>query len=144
MAAGNEVQLNLSLADHLSQLRGNTIGEKRKADEIDDGCNNNDNCFDHLIGSAAEVGHLWSIARYILTTSHTSNCNESKIVLINQFSNVPDIILSTSYQDSPFVFHSLRVHYFLGRWNPHIVVVCHAGLNARDVFPKPRQLRSGA
>ena len=66
------MQLNISLADRLSQLRGNTIGEKRKADEIDDGYNNNDNCFDHLIGSAAEVGHLWSIARYILTTSHTS------------------------------------------------------------------------
>ena len=75
---------------------------------------------------------------------NSTHCNESKIALIHQFSNVPDIILSTSYQDSPLVFHSLRVHYFLGRWNPHIVVVCHAGLNARNVFPKPRRLRSGA
>ena len=68
--AGNEVQSNLSLADHLSQLRG---GEKRKANQMNNACDNDsdDNCFDHIIGSAAEVEHLWSIARYILTTSRT-------------------------------------------------------------------------
>ncbi len=70
--AGNEVQSNLSLADCLSQLRGNNLGQKRKVNEMDNGCNNDDNCFDHVIGSAAEVERLWSIARYILTTSHTS------------------------------------------------------------------------
>jgi hypothetical protein len=66
--AGNEVQSNLSLADRLSQLRG---GEKRKADQMNNACDNDDNCFDHIIGSAAEVERLWSIARYILTTSRT-------------------------------------------------------------------------
>jgi len=66
--AGNEVQSNLSLADCLSQLRG---GKKRKADQMNNACDNDDNCFDHIIGSAAEVERLWSIARYILTTSRT-------------------------------------------------------------------------
>jgi hypothetical protein len=62
------VQQNLSLADRLSQLRG---GNKRKADEINNACNNDDNSFDHVIGSAAEVERLWSVARYILITSRT-------------------------------------------------------------------------
>ena len=62
------MQSNLSLADRLSQLRG---GKKRKADQMNNACDNDDNCFDHIIGSAAEVERLWSIARYILTTSRT-------------------------------------------------------------------------
>ena len=64
----------------------------------------------------------------------SKHCDESKFALINQFSNLPALILSTSYQDSQLVFHSLGVHYFLGRWNPNIVCVCRAGPNARDVF----------
>jgi hypothetical protein len=38
---------------------------------MNNACDNDDNCFDHIIGSAAEVERLWSIARYILTTSRT-------------------------------------------------------------------------
>ena len=41
---------------------------KRKAGEISE-VSNNDDCFDHVIGSAAEVERLWSIARYILTST---------------------------------------------------------------------------
>ena len=59
---------NLSLQDRLSQLRS---GDKRTANEMNNTCNNDDNCFDHVIGIAAEVERLWSIARYILTTSRT-------------------------------------------------------------------------
>jgi hypothetical protein len=33
---------------------------------------NIDDCFDHVIGSAAEVERLWSIARYIFTTTHST------------------------------------------------------------------------
>ena len=62
------MQSNLSFADCLSQLRG---GVKRKADQMNNACDNDDNCFDHIIGSAAEVERLWSIARYFLTTSRT-------------------------------------------------------------------------
>ncbi len=56
----------------LLQLKGNNIGKKRKADEMDDGLNaNDDTCLDHVIGSAAEVEHLWSMARYTLTTNRS-------------------------------------------------------------------------
>ena len=41
---------------------------KRKSDDISQGY---DDCMDHVIGSAAEVERLWSIARYILTTNRT-------------------------------------------------------------------------
>jgi hypothetical protein len=66
--AGNEVQSNLSLAYRLPRLRG---GEKRKAGQMNNASNNDDNCFDHIICSADEVECLWSVARYILTTSRT-------------------------------------------------------------------------
>ena len=46
---------------------GKSSGEKRKSNEISAG--GFDDCFDHVIGSAAEVERLWSIARYILTTT---------------------------------------------------------------------------
>ena len=62
------MQSNLSLADRLSQLRG---GEKRKADQMNNACDHDDNCFDHVISSAAKVDRLWLIAIYILTTSRT-------------------------------------------------------------------------
>ena len=38
---------------------------------MNNACDHDDNCFDHVIGSAAEVDCLWLIARYILTTSRT-------------------------------------------------------------------------
>jgi hypothetical protein len=45
-------------------------GGKRKADEIsEDNSSNSDDCFDHVIGSAAVVERLWLVARYILTTT---------------------------------------------------------------------------
>ena len=58
-------------ADLLAHLPANSVGkssgEKRKSNEISAG--GFDDCFDHVIGSAAEVERLWSIARYILTTT---------------------------------------------------------------------------
>ena len=63
----------VSAADLLSQLPisgGKKLsGAKRGSNEISTG--GSDDCFDHVIGSAAEVERLWSIARYILTTSRT-------------------------------------------------------------------------
>ena len=39
---------------------------------MDDGLNTNDDtCLDHVIGSAAEVERLWSMARYTLTTTRS-------------------------------------------------------------------------
>jgi hypothetical protein len=39
---------------------------------MDDGINTNDDtCLDHVIGSAAEVERLWSMARYTLTTTRS-------------------------------------------------------------------------
>jgi hypothetical protein len=62
----------VSLADCLLQLKGNNVGKKRKADEMDDGLNaNDDTCLDHVIGSAAEVERLWLMARYTLTTTRS-------------------------------------------------------------------------
>ncbi len=62
----------VSLADCLVQLKGSNVGEKRKADDMDDGLNTNaDTCLDHVIGSAAEVERLWSMARYTLTTTRS-------------------------------------------------------------------------
>ena len=50
---------NVTAAHLVAQLSGNKAGnEKRKADEI---CVKMDHCFDHVIGSAAEVERLWSI-----------------------------------------------------------------------------------
>ena len=40
-----------------------------KADEISVEM---DDCFDHVIGSASEVERLWSIKRYILTTTRST------------------------------------------------------------------------
>ncbi len=58
---------NVTAAHLVAQLSGNKAGnEKHKADEIRVDM---DDCFDHVIGSAAEVERLWSIARYILTTT---------------------------------------------------------------------------
>jgi hypothetical protein len=63
----------VSAADLLSQLPNSgekkLSGAKRGSNEISAG--GSDDCFDHVIGSAAEVERLWSIARYILTTSRT-------------------------------------------------------------------------
>jgi hypothetical protein len=61
-----------SIADLVAQLPGTVDGGgKRKADEISEEYHNNsDDCFDHVIGSAAVVERLWSVARYILTVPH--------------------------------------------------------------------------
>ena len=63
----------VSAADLLSQLPNSgekkLSGAKRGSNEISAG--GSDDCFDHVIGSAAKVERLWSIARYILTTSRT-------------------------------------------------------------------------
>jgi hypothetical protein len=63
-----------SIADLVAQLPGTVNGGgKRKADEISEEYNSNsDDCFDHVIGSAAVVERLWSVARYILTTNRSS------------------------------------------------------------------------
>ena len=61
----------VSLADRLLQLKGSNIGEKRKADDNDGLNTNDDSCLDHVIGSAAEVERLWSMARYTLTTTRS-------------------------------------------------------------------------
>ena len=53
-------------ADLLSRITG---GGKRTSNEISPA--GYDDCFDHVIGSAAEVERLWSIARYILTTTRS-------------------------------------------------------------------------
>ncbi len=64
--------ITVSLANHLLQLKGNNIGKKRKADEMDNGLNaNDDTCLEFVIGSAAEVERLWSMARYTLTTTQS-------------------------------------------------------------------------
>ena len=57
---------NMTAADMIAQMSGNkTAGVKRNSDEMSVEV---DDCFDHIIGSAAEVERLWSIARYLLTT----------------------------------------------------------------------------
>jgi len=57
---------NMTAADMIAQISGNkTAGVKRNSDEMSVEV---DDCFDHVIGSAAEVERLWSIARYLLTT----------------------------------------------------------------------------
>jgi hypothetical protein len=58
---------NVTAAHLVAQLSGNkAVNEKLKADEISVEF---DDCFDHVIGSAAEVEQLWLIARYILITT---------------------------------------------------------------------------
>ena len=52
-------------ADLMAQIGIGVCG-KHKSDDISQGY---DECMDHVIGSAAEVERLWSIARYILTTT---------------------------------------------------------------------------
>jgi hypothetical protein len=63
-----------TIAELVAQLPGTVDGGgKRKADEISEEYNSNsDDCFDHVIGSAAVVERLWSVARYILTTNRSS------------------------------------------------------------------------
>ena len=65
-----------SIADLVAQLPGTVDGggkRKAKEDEISEEYNSNsDDCFDHVIGSAAVVERLWSVARYILTTNRSS------------------------------------------------------------------------
>ena len=63
-----------TIAELVAQLPGTVDGGgKRKADEISEEYNSNsDDCFDHMIGSAAVVERLWSVARYILTTNRSS------------------------------------------------------------------------
>ncbi len=60
----------ISLADRLSKLvgTGTDAGKTQNAKGV---CMN-DSCFDHVIGSAAEVERLWSIARYVLTANRSS------------------------------------------------------------------------
>ncbi len=54
------------------ELKIITLAKKRKADQMDDGLNVNDDTFlDHVIGSAAEVERLWLMARYTLTTTRS-------------------------------------------------------------------------
>ena len=70
---------DVSIADLVAQLpktgdvvgNSKTGGGKRKSGEISE-VSNNDDCFDHVIGSAAEVERLWSIERYILTTTRST------------------------------------------------------------------------
>ena len=63
-----------TIADLVAQLPGTVDGGgKRKADEISEEYYiNSDDCFDYVIGSAAVVERLWSVARYILTTNRSS------------------------------------------------------------------------
>ena len=63
-----------TIADLVAQLPGTVDGGgKRKADEIsEEYSSNSDDCFDHVIGSAAVVERVWSLARYILTTNRSS------------------------------------------------------------------------
>ena len=63
-----------TIADLVAQLPGTVDGGgKRKADEISEVYYiNSDDCFDYVIGSAAVVERLWSVARYILTTNRSS------------------------------------------------------------------------
>jgi hypothetical protein len=63
-----------TIADLVAQLPGTVDGGgKQKADEIsEEYYSNSDDCFDHVIGSAAVVERLWLVARYILTTGHSS------------------------------------------------------------------------
>jgi hypothetical protein len=69
----------MSLADRLKdpELRG----EKRMAEQLHGHDNHADNCLDHVIGSAAEVEHLLSKARYIMTTS----CSRMAPIILRQF-----------------------------------------------------------
>ena len=62
-------ECKMSLAERKKAERAN----KRKADSIS--CSKphkDDCCLDHIIGSAAEVEHLWLVARYLLTTQRAS------------------------------------------------------------------------
>ena len=63
----------VSAADLLSQLStsgGKKLsGAKRGSYEIS--AVGNDDCFEHVIGSASKAERLWSIARYVLTTTRT-------------------------------------------------------------------------
>ena len=70
----SENRATTSIADLVAQLPGTVNGGgKRKADEISEEYNSNsDDCFDHVIGSAAVVERLWSVARYILTTNRSA------------------------------------------------------------------------
>jgi hypothetical protein len=63
-----------TVAELVAQLPGTVDGGgKLKADEISEEYYSNSNdCFDHVIGSAAVVERLWSVARYTLTTNHLS------------------------------------------------------------------------
>lgn len=65
----NSAATSLSVADQIAKLSGGENG-KRKCDQISLG-NGSDDCMDHVIGCAAEVERLWSIGRYILTTTRT-------------------------------------------------------------------------
>ena len=60
----------MSLADRLKDSEPR--GEKRTAEQMHGHNNHADSCLDHVIGSAAEVEHLWSEARYIMTTSRST------------------------------------------------------------------------
>jgi len=64
----NRTTTPATAADFFAQA-STSVGGKRKSDDISQGY---DDCMDHVIGSAAEVERLWSIARYILTTTRTS------------------------------------------------------------------------
>ncbi len=68
-APTNANRRTMSLADRLKDPE--PCGEKRMAKQLHGHNNHTDNCLDHVIGSVAEVGHLWSKARYIMTTSHS-------------------------------------------------------------------------
>ncbi len=59
---------SISLAARLSKLVGTDAGKTQNEHELKGVCMNN-SCFDHVIGSAAEVERLWSIARYVLTAN---------------------------------------------------------------------------
>ncbi len=54
----------------LLRRRGD-FSKTQNENELDGVCKN-DSSFDHVIGSAAEVERLWSIAKYVLTTNRTS------------------------------------------------------------------------
>jgi hypothetical protein len=66
-APTNDNRGTMSLADHLKDPESR--GEKRTAEQLHGHDNHADNCLDHVIGSAAELEHLWFKARYIMTTS---------------------------------------------------------------------------
>ena len=65
--AGNEaVNKEGTLAARMSKKKGSVKDKdkKRKAES----CANDDEIFDHVMGTAAEVERMWSVARYVLTT----------------------------------------------------------------------------